>query len=462
MKYLLYSIIFLLCSCGTIQPKIPDFSEKTIINEPSMGSLRIPIEYNLSTIFKEVDDALDYQFKGQKNQCEDVSFNYVFKRNPIEFSGTKNSIISTVNGGYSIKANYCTKCSEVFGFDPFCLTPRLYVSCGVGEPLRKIQLQFETQLELSPDYRLSGKSKLKDLKTLDPCEFTFIKYDASKLIENEISKALKDVEKEMDAELKKIDLKPTIQKAWNEFQLPIEIPEIGFLHFQPQSIGIDEFQFDKNKVFTVLELGVKPIILSSPKKEATAIPALKSNKFPEGIKIPILLSLNYDSLNAVIDRNFQVINLPLGKKKIEILNIDLIGPKAEKTIIRVDFDGSKKGVLFLTANANFKDQGKTIAFENVEFELETKNVLLKSAKWLFQDKIAERIEEKLIFNIQDQLADAKNKIEVQLNQNNLLPNGQKLKMKGTVKELQPIQIIPTKSKLDVFVFLTGNLTIVVD
>ena len=460
MKWIYLLIISTLISCGSIKPDAPLLEANKSNTEPQTGTIRVPVEFNLTQIFKEVDNSLDYQFKGEKEQCEDVSFSYVFKRNELGFTGQKGSIFTNVDGAYSIKANYCAKCSDVFGSDPFCLTPRLFVSCGVGESMRKIKIEFETKLQLSSDYRLEGKSKLKGLESIDPCKFTFLKYDASALIEKEISKALKEVETKMDEEIRKVDLRPMVEKAWNELSKPIFIDNFGYLHLQPQSLGLDDFQFDKNKVRSTIELGVKPTVLSEPSQSKIALPPLKNNKYPEGLKIPLLISLNYDSLNAIIDSNFQPIELDAGKKKkIIIRNIDLVGPKLGKTVIKVNFEGSKKGVLYLIGNPTFQKNGTEVAMKDVEFDVETKDLILKLAKWLFQDKITQKLEEKLIFDISMQIADAKKEIDKQLNQSSKLSNGQKIQMKGKLTELLPKSINPSLTNLDVMIYLGGELKI---
>ena len=53
--------------------------------------------------------------------------------------------------------------------------------------------------------------------------------------------------------------------------------------------------------------------------------------------------------------------------------------------------------------------------EEVDFDIKTKSILLKSAKWLFSDRIIQEIKTKAIFELAPIIKDAQEKINKELN-----------------------------------------------
>jgi hypothetical protein len=79
------------------------------------------------------------------------------------------------------------------------------------------------------------------------------------------------------------------------------------------------------------------------------------------------------------------------------------------------FDGAKKGTLYILAIPKLDAENQKILLDEVEFDVKTKSLLLKSAKWLFNDRIVEEIKKNAVFEIQSLVSDAKNSINTQLN-----------------------------------------------
>ena len=50
--------------------------------------------------------------------------------------------------------------TQRFSSEPYCLTSRIYASCGVGEPMRKIHVGYETEIGVAKNYKLKSKTKL--------------------------------------------------------------------------------------------------------------------------------------------------------------------------------------------------------------------------------------------------------------------------------------------------------------
>lgn len=458
-----FLIGLLVASCATIKAPKPEEKVSSFVRPKTIGTIQVPVEADLTFIFKRLDKELPKSFSGKQEQCEGVSFDYQFDRNLLTFSGSKNSVKAHIDGAYRINANYCVHCSSAFGKEPFCIVPRVYVSCGDDEPMRRIEIDLASKIGLTPDYRLQSTTQLLGLKSVDPCQFTFLKYDASKLIEKEITKALKGSLSDIDREIQKVNFKAQIEQLWSTAQKPISIPYLGFLYLNPTQISVGELNFDKNKVRTNVQLNLSPQVESSeisiPK---TTLPKLGTSAKDDGFSLPVDFNLSYDSLNQIIRQNWKPISFKQGKKKIQIDQLTLLGPDENQLFIQVNFSGSKSGILYLKGRPNYDVETGQLSLMEIDYDLDTKSLLLKSGSWLFESKMQKVLEEKLVFDLRLQLENFRKRIEKEMNREISLPEKQKARFSGELKHFDLSYIHPDIQALQLGLILKGSATIQID
>lgn len=459
--YWLFLVFTIIQSCGSILPKQPSITTETILAFPSTkGTVRIPVEIDLNPYFDLADKSIAKTFQGKSEQCDGISFQYYFKRKPLKFVGFNRTLHYTINGEYNLRANYCAQCSSVFGSDPFCLTPRIYVSCGVGEPLRNIVVDFESELNIEDNFLLKSKTKLVNLHTIDPCEFTFMKYDASKLIEKEMSSYLGEIESEIDIQIGAIDLKTPVEEAWKVMQKPLPIQGMGFLYFQPSAIGIEPISFTNNKANLVINMELSPIfstdtIVTSKQR----LPFLSKIKTHENFNLPLQTLASYDSINALLSKEVIGIQIPFKKKQIRIIDAKVLGPVGKQLLFKVQFTGNKKGILYLLGTPTFDSTTKEISFPDLTFDLETKDAVLKSAQWLFDNKLTESLRSKAKFDLTNQLEKARLEIDKQLNTSIEYNKNQYVQLHGNMSKLNFSNVQIGAKELHITIDLEGKLSL---
>lgn len=453
--------VFILCACGSIVPQQPQITETTPLQIPERtGAVKLPIEIDLSPYLQIVEKELPKTFRGSEDNCDGVSFSYYFKRQPIQFSGTKNVMAYAVEGEYNIRANYCAKCGEAFGSGPFCLTPRIYVSCGVGEPLRRIQIGFESKIALEPNYLLKSKTSLVNTTALDPCQLSFLQYDASKIIEKEISTVLKDMEDEIDAQIRLVDLKSPINEVWMALQNTIAIDGMGHLNFRPQEIDVEPIQFDKQKGLVNVNLVLSPVLSTdSIHLPLKPLPFLSKIKSKKEFDLPLLTLASYDSINAILDQNVRAMVIPYKQKKIIIQSAKVLGPVGKQLLFEVYFSGSKTGRLYVLGTPTYDPKNRTISFPDMEFDIRSRDAVLKSAKWLFDKKLTNLLREKAIYDLTEQLEKGRQEVEKQLNTPLAYGKNQFAIMKGELNDINISTIEVGPNEIRLVADLRGKLSI---
>jgi hypothetical protein len=460
-NYLL-SLLFLglLGSCA-IQPPPPQITveENYKIPDAPESVIKIPIKINLKPYFDATDKEVDKVFRGSEQNCEGVSFKYKFDRSPIEFKGTGTKLTFDVDGQYSLWLNYCAACTDLFASAPYCLSPRIYVTCGVDEPMRKVHVGFTTEIGVSKDYTLQSETTLKTVKALSPCKISVFSYDATSELEKELKTALKEVEKDIDKEISAISLKPEINEAWKILAEPMDLEGYGFLELNPQSIAMGKIKYIGDTAYFNAVLNAQPVILSAKSgKPAKSLPNMYTYKNRDGFDITMDIFTNYDSLTAILTRNLSGMEVDIKGKKIIFGEVSIYGASNKQLHIKVDFSGKKSGTLYFTGTPVFETVGQHISFPDLTFDLETESALLKGAKWLFDKKITSVLREQASMDLKPYL----DKLKTELNKNLNMELDKGVFMSGRVKGIDIRFIQPTSDQLHIRVHSLGDLSIRMD
>lgn len=392
---LFLSFISILVGCKTIEPIAPVVNEQRApYPEQPVSTIVLPVSVDLSSYYQLADEQVDYKFDGSEQQCSGVSYSYHFERDPMKLTINDQTVDINVSGKYRIKMNYCPECTTIFSDEPHCVIPRLYFSCGYGEPMRRMKLQYRSEFELTSDYGIRTTTKLTELKAIDPCEISFIEYDITDELLKEVKKSLADLATDIDKQTAGISFKKEATELWNQAVTSIEIPGYGFVQLQPTSLQLTTPSIRNNILSTSLVMEAKPrFFTSKPEDQTIPLPPLKlTESIPnDSLKLTADLHLRYDSLSVIMNRYVSGTKLLIKKREIILDSVRIAGANNQQLIFKVGFSGDKKGVLYITGKPAFNALLQQIELTEVDFDIETKSTLLKTAEWLFSDRILEEI-----------------------------------------------------------------------
>lgn len=449
------------CKTITIESPITDLKVIDEVSAPEPSFLSLQTELALKPYLTEADQSLDQKFNGGEQQCEGISYKYHFDRDPLHFEFKNNEVRCDISGKFDLSLNYCPTCQYIFG-DERCMTPRIFASCGVNEPKRKVMMSYKSQVEITPDFSLKSQTKLHSFALVDPCKITVIKYDATATIEKEVKNSLVQLEKEIDKQLASTPVRSTMKDVWKSLQDPILVAPYGYFYLRPSQIGIDDLVLknEGQKAIFTTQIAAQPLFSTN----ALNIPytRLPQNTPRSGASKESVFNLrtiaSYDSINHFISRDFDTQQIYITDKKyINVDQVKILGPQGERLMLSVQFSGTKKGTLYLVVQP-YIDQQQHLKIREVDYELRTKSVLLHSAKWLLSSKLKDQLAAKIDVDLSPILAETKTAIEQQI-------NGEITKgvwLSGKIEELSVQNLILTTGHLVVDSRLTGRLKLKID
>ncbi|MFN6015793.1 MAG: DUF4403 family protein [Flavobacteriales bacterium] len=457
MKQLIFIsfLSIILTSCGSIEPVAP---EKVIQEVPTLtqkeSTIYLPIKINLQPYFNDTEKSLPKTFNGKEDNCSGVSYSYKFTRNPIEFEGKGDYMYYEVDGKYSLNLNYCPECTYLFDSKGTCVVPRIYTSCGVGEPMRRVSVGYTTKFSITNDFRFKTETELRKFETIDPCEITVFSYDATGQLRKELTKVLKDLEKDIDKEISSIDLRSQIKDVWQILSEPTSLEKYGYLSIKPKAISLSDIKFDKKQAFIDLSLTIQPMVTTNPPEfKNTELPRLSEHKRSDGFDINLDIIASYDSLTSILTKELSGKRVEIKKNEIIFKTIGIEGASDKQLTIKVGFEGSKKGTLYLVGTPIFDSLKQVISFPDLSFDIQTKNALLKSAKWLFSEKITDMMRASAVFDLNPHLVEMKKSVQKEMNRE--LTEG--VRLSGKIEGLEIINIFPNHHNLIIRAHSTGEM-----
>jgi hypothetical protein len=444
-------------SCRAIEPESPLESPGPLIKkEIPVSTLSIPIAISLKPYYSLADKQVPTEFTGGEHPCEGVSFDYFFQRKPFDINANSDKVKIDVSGKYWIKMSYCFDCTDMFSETPICSVPRIPFSCGVDEPMRKMSLQYETSFDILNNYSLKTHTTLTNLKALDACEVTVFNYDATEELLKEVKKALKDVAGDIDKELGGISFKKEAQKAWEMMNDPIKVKDFGILHVNPQSISLSKPKISNDSLYTTLCLQASPVFDHKNSIGEKKLPELKTTSKPasDSFDLNIGLYLNYDSISKTIQHYAGGKELKIKNKTIIFDSIFVTGAQYDELVIKVKFSGSKRGTLYLKGKPKYDPLTESIEFTNVSYDLATKSLLLKTADWLFDDRIIQEITKASKQNLRPQfdkmIKSVNDAFHYNFNEYNI---------QGAVQTIHVNDLSTRKEELFMYIQITGKMKV---
>ncbi|AEA42749.1 DUF4403 family protein [Fluviicola taffensis] len=451
--------LFLIFSCGTIKPEKP--IEQVIENPPVLAPITteivVPIEMSLTSYLTQANAKIPKFTRGSDKPCSGIRYDYEFQKDSFNIRTSNNKLLSELHGSYWIKMEYCASCTDLLSSKPICISPIIPFSCGIKEDKPQIRIRLSTELGISENYSLQTKTSIDELKSLNPCEVTLFRFDATEEVIKEVRKTLKKQCEETDKQLETISFQKDAKDLWKNMNQTIQIPYLGFIHFEPLSLALVKPRLENNKLYTTLVLNSRTYLnQNSTKPVSTELPPLKIlAKAPKDtFELFTDFELNYDSLSTLFSEQITGKKLDFKKNHIEFNSARISGLDQNKILLTIQFSGTKNGILYLQGTPTFNNESKILELSNLTYDLKTKSVLLKSASWLFSDRIYTELEKATKLDLTSQFNDLKKGID-----KNLQRKSGDFSLLGKTHDIRVIAIFPTINFLYLRTCLKAQLTV---
>lgn len=460
------AIIFGLVSCShKINPEKPSLSASDFrLDSLPESEINIPVQISLKPVYAMAEKHVDTLFTSPgypdgwvQDGC-DTRYKYIFRRGPLQMRAAGTSLNLAFVGYYKIigSTRVCVGGAAISPWTPPC-------RCGFDEPERRVNVSFSNSVSVQPDYKVKLTIRRNEPQAIDKCEVCFWGQNITKDVLNGLKEELDAAKAEMDKNYANVDLRPQFQQLWSQLCKVYNVYDMGWLQINPQRMRINSLYAKDDSLFLSLGLSAKPVIsFEKPEERNLVIPTMGTASRLQGFSLFLDAMLNYDSLSNILnkhiaDKEFDFNKGPV-KKKFIIKECRLYGSGNERLIIRVNFSGTDDGTIYLTGKPSYDRENHILDLKDIDFDIKSKDALLKTADWLFNRRIVNEISRYARYDLTSYIDSAKVNINQQLNHEWI----KGISSYGAINDIKLIGIYPLGQSLVIRSNCTGNLSVKVE
>lgn len=460
-------LIFLSVVC------ISSCSKKIIPDKPALAKtdfkldslpeseINIPIQVNLKPVYSLAEKTVDTVFTSPnwpdgwvQDGC-DTRYKYTFRRSALQMKTAGTSLILGFTGYYKIigSTRVCVNGTALSPWTPAC-------RCGYDEGERKVNVGFQNSVSITPDLKANLAIKRLEPQAIDKCAVCFWGQDITTEVMKGLKEQLDAAKTDMEKSFSNYDMRPKFQQAWDQLNKVYDLYGLGWLQINPSKIRINNLTARNDSLNINIGLAAKPVVsFERPLEHLTVVPNIGDFSSRQGFNIFLDAILNYDSLSNIVSAQLKDKRFDLTSSKYVIIkHCSLYGMDNENLIIKVDFEGSEKGLFYLTGKPVYDATTKTIEMKDLDFDIRSKNMLLQTAGWLFNRKILNELKKYSRFDLTDYINTAISTFNQQLNRDWI----KGIQSAGRIEEMKIIKIYPLREHLVIRGNCSGNLSIRMD
>lgn len=453
----LFTLTVLLQGCSStkkIEALKPEPSTNTpVVYETTTSFVNLPVSITLSDIETQVNKFLTGMIYEDNDINDDEIAMKVWKTSPITFKEQNGKLQSVVPIKILAQVKYGTSALGIDMYDTreFNLDAVVTFNSTVG--LSNWKMSTTTTLETlkwkeSPTVTIAGKK----------VAITYLINPAVKLFKSKI-------ERKLDESIEKVaDFKPQVLAAMEQLSNPILTNEQyeAWFKVNPTELYVTDAVLSKSRI--TMDMGLKctmsTLVGQKPannfKKEALVLKPV--SKMPEKFTAVVAAVSTYESASKVITKNFQGQEFGEGSKKVTVQKVDL-WHKDGKMIVALDMTGSINGTIYLAGYPSYNAATKEIYFDQMDYVLNTKSVLMKTANWLASGIILRKIQESCRYSIQPNLEEGKKNMLPYLQNYSPMPG---VFVNGSMGDFEFEKIQLTDKAIIAFIKTSGKMDVKID
>ena len=439
----------------TLKPEPDDASP--LIYDANPSFINLPITVKLNDIENQTNTLLNGLIYEDNNIEDDDIEIKIWKQAPIKIQNDPANPDKKIKTILPLKAN---------------------IKYRIGTKKMGIELYDTREFNLNGIITLSSDVALTNWKLNTKTEFKSLDWNESPtmtvfgknmpityLINPAISIFKSKLEHKIDEAIEKsMDFKPNVLSALEKICTPFQMSDTyeSWLRIVPVEVYSTNAKL-KNDSF-LLEMGMKcnmeTIVGKQPESKfnASKIVLKPVTKIPNQISANIAAISSYIDASKIMTKNFAGQEFGSGSKKVTVKNVS-IWHKNGKMIIALDVLGSIDGTLYLNGIPQYNAQTKEIYFDKLDYVLDTKSKLMRTANWLAQGFVLRKMEESCRYSIQPNLEEGKKSMAAYLKNYSPMPG---VFVNGKMEDIQFDKIQLTNQAIIAFIKINGTVNVSVN
>jgi 16S rRNA (guanine(966)-N(2))-methyltransferase RsmD len=310
-------------------------------------------------------------------------------------------------------------------YDP-PLAPEVSASCGTddeGPPPRAV-VTLASPLTVDEGWKLRSRTRVVEIRPAsddprDQCTVTIFDVNVTERVLSAASSFLAGQSERIDAEVARVDLAGRLSGAWDRLHEPVELTDDVWLLVSPSAVSLGRIRGEGDRVWLDLGITAHPRLVLGPEpgRAAIPLPPLDRGAGAEGGGLRILLEArgHYEEAGRRLTRELEGEELSWAGQRFRFRSASLRGIGGGRVALGIRFDGSARGEIFLVGTPELDPEGGEIVVPDLDFDVATLNLLMRSATWIARDELLRTLRERARLPVSELMGYAAEKLDEGLN-----------------------------------------------
>lgn len=446
--------LFTFNRCKTIKTEKPREVYIPSDYTPKSSNINLPIDIDI----KKIEQSVNEKFNGliyEDNNFEDDN---------LELKLWKNKKFAFSLSGTQIQYRLPLKIWSKFGWK----IEKLGISISDNYEVEgEILLKYKTNISITKEWKIQTNTIAEGYEwiTKPSLNALGVKIPISNIASIALTSCSSMLNKQIDKTISQsVPLKELVEDAWINVQNPFNINTDYdvWVKISPNDISIVPIKSSKN--ILTITLGIKSIVESfighkpETKINKTLPNLIFLQKLDDRFVLNFTTDITFDKIGEIAKKELIGKEFSQGKKKVIIKNLDVYGSEG-KMMFMAEILGSIKGTVYFTGVPTFNKENNSVEIVNIDFDLKTKNVLLKSANWLLHGTFLKLIEPNLKFPLDEQIKDIKTTVNKEMTKYQIVEG---IVLSGIVSDIVVDEFVLVKGALKLIAHVEGKLNIKIE
>jgi Domain of unknown function (DUF4403) len=417
------------------------------VEQPLLSSLAIPVSIPVSELLRKINGTLS-----QAALYEDYSYD----------DGGRDDLMMNAWLSQNITANLSNNNIQYRVPLKLWLKKRLLV--GEAEAVAELALSFRTTYTINPDWTLSTKTTVEYHEWLSkPVLKTGLGDVSVETLANlALNRSKKSLAESLDEVVsQQMSLRPYVESMWTALQTPSLLSDEYkmWIKTTPTSIAMTPIRSWNNTLQSTIAVecinevtfGTQPFFRAN-----SVLPNLTlKDQVTDNFQMQFATDVPFGEAERLARQMMVGQVFESGKNKVQVQDVQIWGNN-DRLIVNSKLSGSFNGDVFFSGRPKFNPQKNSIEVADLDFHVDTRNFLYKSAAWLFQGPLKRKMAAAMVFPLDENLNTLKTSVQETLNRYEIQPG---IILTGTLDSVKVNDTRLTPSGIRVDIFSKGKVSL---
>ncbi|MFM8372486.1 MAG: DUF4403 family protein [Bacteroidota bacterium] len=321
----------------------------------------------------------------------------------------------------------------------------------------ELALNFKTTYKLNPDWTIATQTEVEWHEWLTrPALKTGLGSISVETIANvALNRSKRAIAQALDEYVsEEINLRPYVQSAWNAVQEPVLLDEQYQMWTKttPLSISMTPIQTVGNAIQAKIAIECMNDVTFGKEpsfRPNSVLPGLTLvDDVPDEFTMQFAAEVPFPEAERLAREAMTGQTFESGKNKVKIEDVRLWGSD-DKVVVNTRLSGSLNGDIYFIGKPEFNPADNSLEVKDLDFHVDTKNTLLRSASWLFKGPIRKKMAAAMTFPLAGNIGAVRSSAQQALTNYEIQPG---ILLNGTLDSIgvQQVRVTPAGIRADLF------------